>query len=57
MPENTTYCQGIITPELALLGQLESKYRMPVVERDQDLQVAVPPVDQTPVTPAQGSLF
>ena len=42
---------------LALLRQLESKYRTPVRERDQELQFAAPPVDQTPVTPVQGSLF
>ena len=43
--------------DLALLRQLESKYRTPVGERDQEPQLAVPPVDQTPVTPVQGSLF
>ena len=43
--------------DLALLRQLESKYRTPVEERDQELQLAAPPVDQTPVTPVQGSLF
>jgi hypothetical protein len=43
--------------DLALLRQLESKYRSPVAERDQELQLAVPPVGQTPVTPVQGSLF
>ncbi len=43
--------------DLALLKQLESKYRTSVGERDQELQVAVPRVDQTPVTPIQGSLF
>ena len=43
--------------DLALLRQLESKYRTPVGERDQGLQLAVQPVDQTPVTPVQGSLF
>jgi len=43
--------------DLALLRQLESKYRTPVAERDQELQLAVPPVGQTPVTPVQGSLF
>ena len=43
--------------DLALLRQLESKYRTPVEERVQELQLAVPPVDQTPVTPIQGSLF
>jgi hypothetical protein len=43
--------------DLALLRQLESKYRTPVGERDQELQIPVPPVDQTAVTPIQGSLF
>ena len=43
--------------DIALLGQLESKYRTPVGERDQEPQLAVPPVDQTPVTPIQDSLF
>ena len=43
--------------DLARLRQLESKYRTPVGERDQELQIPVPPVDQTPVTPIQGSLF
>jgi hypothetical protein len=43
--------------DLALLRQLESKYRTPVRERDQELQLAVTPVDQTPVAPVQGSLF
>ena len=43
--------------DLALLRQLESKYRTPVEERDQELQLAAQPVDQTPVTPVQGSLF
>jgi hypothetical protein len=43
--------------DLALLRQLESKYRTPVGEPDQELQVAVQPVDQTSVTPIQGSLF
>jgi hypothetical protein len=43
--------------DLALLRQLESKYRTPVEEPVQELQRAVPPVDQTPVTPVQGSLF
>jgi len=43
--------------DLALLRQLETKYRTAVRERDQELQLAVPPVDQTPVTPLQGSLF
>ena len=45
------------TTDLALLKQLESKYRTPVGERDQELQLATPPVDQTSVTPIQGSLF
>lgn len=43
--------------DLALLRQLESKYRTPAGERDQELQLAVPPENQTPVTPVQGSLF
>ena len=43
--------------DLALLRQLESKYKTPVVEQDQEPQLAVPPLDQTPVTPIQGSLF
>jgi len=43
--------------DLALLRQLESKYRTPVGERDEELQLAVTPVDQTPVAPVQGSLF
>jgi hypothetical protein len=43
--------------DLALLRQLESKYRAPVGERDQELKLAVPPVDETRVTPIQGSLF
>jgi hypothetical protein len=43
--------------DLALLRQLERKYRTPVGERDQELQLAVLPVDQTPATPIQGSLF
>jgi hypothetical protein len=43
--------------DLALLRQLESKYRTPVGERDQEPRIAAPPVDRTPVTPIQGSLF
>jgi hypothetical protein len=43
--------------DLALLRQLGSKYRTPVGERDQELQLALPQVNQTPVTPIQGSLF
>ena len=43
--------------DLALLRQLESKYRMPAAERAQEPQLAAPPLDQTPVTPIQGSLF
>ena len=43
--------------DLALLRQLESKYRAPVGERDQEQRITAPPVDQTPVTPVQGSLF
>jgi len=43
--------------DLALLWQLESKYRASVQERDQEPRITAPPVDQTPVTPVQGSLF
>ena len=43
--------------DLALLRQLESKYRTPVGERDQEQRITAPPVDQAPVTPVQGSLF
>jgi hypothetical protein len=43
--------------DLALLRQLEGKYKKPVGDRDRELQLAVPSVDQTPVTPIQGSLF
>jgi len=43
--------------DLALLRQLESKYRTPVGERDQEPQTTAPPVDQAPVMPVQGSLF
>ena len=43
--------------DLALLRQLESKYKMPVGERDQEPRITAPPVDQTPATPVQGSLF
>jgi len=43
--------------DLALLRQLESKYRTPVRGRDQEHQLTVPPADQTPSTPIQGSLF
>ena len=43
--------------DLALLRQLESKYRMPAGERDQEQRINAPPMDQTPVTPVQGSLF
>lgn len=43
--------------DLALLRQLECKYRAPVEERDQEPRIAAPPVDQTPVMPIQGSLF
>jgi hypothetical protein len=45
------------TSDLALLRQLESKYRTPVGKRDQEPRITAPPVDQTPVTPVQGSLF
>jgi hypothetical protein len=43
--------------DLALLEQLESKYRTAVAERDQEPQFAALPVDQSPITPVQGSLF
>ncbi len=43
--------------DLVLLRKLECKYRTPVGVRDQEPQLPVPPVDQTPVTPIQGSLF
>jgi hypothetical protein len=43
--------------DLALLRQLESKYRTPVGERDQEPRIATPQVDQNPGTPIQGSLF
>jgi hypothetical protein len=43
--------------DLALLRQLESKYRTPVGEPDQGPRITAPPVDQTPVAPIQGSLF
>jgi hypothetical protein len=43
--------------DLALLRQLKSKYRTPVRERDQETRTTAPPVDQTPVSPVQGSLF
>ena len=43
--------------DLALLRQLESKYRTLVAELDQEPQITAPPMDQTPVTPVQGSLF
>jgi len=43
--------------DLALLRQLESKYRKPVGERDQEPRITAPPVDRTPVRPVQGSLF
>jgi hypothetical protein len=43
--------------DLALLRQLESKYRTSVQERDQEPRITAPPVDQTPVTPIQGTLF
>ncbi len=43
--------------DLALLRQLESKYRSPVEVRDQEHQLATLQVDETPVPPVQGSLF
>jgi len=49
--------EGQQETDLALLRQLESKYRTPVGERDQEPRITAPPVDQTPVMPVQGSLF
>jgi hypothetical protein len=43
--------------DLALLRQLESKYRTPVEERGQEPQTTAPLVDLAPVLPVQGSLF
>ena len=43
--------------DLALLRQLESKYRAPVGERDQEPRITAPSADQTRATPVQGSLF
>jgi hypothetical protein len=43
--------------DLALLKQLESKYRTPVGEQDQEAGIAAPPGDQAPVAPVQDSLF
>jgi len=43
--------------DLALLRQLESKYRTSVGVLDQEHRSTTPPVDQTPVTPVQSSLF
>jgi len=43
--------------DLALLRQLESKYRTPVGEPDREPRITTPPVDQTSITPVQGSLF
>jgi hypothetical protein len=43
--------------DLAQLRQLESKYRTPVGERDQEPRITTPPVVKTPVMPIQGSLF
>jgi hypothetical protein len=43
--------------DLALLSQLESKYRAPVREPDRKPRITAPPVEQAPVTPVQGSLF
>ncbi len=45
------------TADLALLRQLESKYRTQAIEKDQEPQPAVPSADQIPVMPIQGSLF
>jgi hypothetical protein len=43
--------------DLALLRKLESKYRTPVGEPDLEPRITARSVDQTPVTPVQGSLF
>jgi hypothetical protein len=43
--------------DLAQLRQLERKYRTQVGEPDLEPRIGAPPVDQTPVTPVQGSLF
>jgi len=43
--------------DLVVLRKLESKYRTPAEERGREPQLAVQPVDQTPVAPIQGSLF
>jgi hypothetical protein len=43
--------------DLTLLRQLESKYRTREEGGDPTPQRAIPPVDQTPITPVQGSLF
>jgi hypothetical protein len=43
--------------ELALLMQLESKYRTPAGEGDKEPRTTAPAVDQTRVTLIQGSLF
>jgi hypothetical protein len=43
--------------DLAQLRQLECKYRTPVAELHQESRITAPLVDQTPVTPVQGSLF
>jgi hypothetical protein len=43
--------------DLALLRQLESKYRTREEGGDSAHQRAIAPADQTPVTPVQGSLF
>ena len=43
--------------DLALLRQLESKYRAPEGERNEETHLAVPISDETPIMPVQGSLF
>ena len=43
--------------DLALLKQLERKYRTGEENGDRSPQPAIPPVDRTPDTPLQGSLF
>ncbi len=49
--------EGQQAADLALLKQLESKYRTPEGEPDQEPRITAPLVDQAPVTPIQGSLF
>jgi hypothetical protein len=45
------------TSDLALLRQLESKYRTPVEEPDKVLRITAASEDPTPVRPVQGTLF